>query len=226
MHSIKELSGLAASDAVPDAHVLVIRDGVNKLTSGNIGEVKRELLEKEVDTKYFAYGQVRNKHARHNFMFGTHAQTANYEEKKGTIYPWDANPAVDALRRSASELLNLADQLSVGEVNHYFDVSKCGIGWHGDGERRVVIGARVGASEGMPLMFHCHNNGKPIGETVKVDLADGDVYVMSENAVGERWKTKGAHWRHAAGSAKYAADPVALWEAKQSAKARKRARGQ
>ena len=58
LHSIKELSGLAASDAVPDAHVLVIRDGVNKLTSGNIGEVKRELLEKEVDIKDMLLEQI------------------------------------------------------------------------------------------------------------------------------------------------------------------------
>ena len=68
--------------------------------------------------------------------------------------------------------------------------------------------------------------GGGASETVKIHLADGDVYVMSEHAVGEKWKSKGAHWRHATGSAKYAGDPVALWEAKQGAKARKRARGE
>jgi hypothetical protein len=223
IHSLKETSGLAAHAAVPDAYVLVIKDGVNKLTSGKLEDFKRELLQKEVDKRYFAYGQVRDKHARHNFLFGEEAQSPCYEEKKGTVYAWGANPSVDAFRRSASLWLDLEPEktLSVGEVNHYYDVSKCYIGWHGDAERRVVVGARIGRSEAMPLLFHCHEDGKPIGTTVKIELNEGDVYVMSEHAVGEKWKHKGAHWRHATGCEKGVGDPMARWEEKQAAKARK-----
>ena len=37
------------------------------------------------------------------------------------------------------------------EGNYYYDVSKCGIGFHGDSERKRVIGVRLGAS--IPLHF-------------------------------------------------------------------------
>ena len=30
------------------------------------------------------------------------------------------------------------------EGNRYFDIKKCGIGWHGDSERKKVIGLRLG----------------------------------------------------------------------------------
>ena len=73
-------------------------------------------------------------------------------------------------------------------------------------------------------MFRCHVDGKPVGQTVSIDLEEGDIYMMSEHAVGERWRSKGAHWLHAAGSAKYAMDPMALWTAKQAARARKKAK--
>jgi hypothetical protein len=52
----------------------------------------------------------------------------------------------------------------------------------------------------------------------------GDVYIMSELAVGYLWKTKGKHWRHAAGHEKYASSPMEAWEKKQTAKARRSAK--
>jgi hypothetical protein len=52
----------------------------------------------------------------------------------------------------------------------------------GDTERKIAIGVRIGASEEMPLLFHCHNNGKPIGATVKIHLAEG-VYGSLEPSI-------------------------------------------
>ena len=33
-----------------------------------------------------------------------------------------------------------------GEGNYYYDVKTCGIGFHGDSERRKVVAIRLGAS--------------------------------------------------------------------------------
>jgi hypothetical protein len=43
----------------------------------------------------------------------------------------------------------------------YYDVSKCGIGFHGDAERIKVIAIRLG--ESMPLHYQWFQNSKPVG---------------------------------------------------------------
>ena len=89
----------------------------------------------------------------------------------------------------------------VCEGNRYFKES-CGIGFHGDSERRRVIGVRLGLS--MPIHWCWYKNSKAMGRKLELMLNDGDMYMMSEKAVGTDWKKKKiATLRHAAGNAKY-----------------------
>ena len=225
LFNIRALAGLSTHTGVPDAAVLVIKNGVDRMTNGSLDEAKQELLSKKTDKKYRAYGKVLNKKCRHNFMFGEHAQIANYDVGQGTVYPWDSNPVHDSLRKSLALWCKLDEPLLVGEVNHYYDTEKCYIGFHGDSERSLVVGARYGASEKMPLLFHCHSDGVPVGDTVRINLNDGDIYIMSKFAVGKDWKKRGSrsmasiHWRHAAGNV---ATAQATHEKKMKAKERKR----
>ena len=73
----------------------------------------------------------------------------------------------------------------VGELNHYFNANTCGIGWHGDKERKLVAGCRFGpGADGMPLKmqwFHWH---KPVGSEARIELQEGDIYFFSDKAVG------------------------------------------
>jgi len=91
------------------------------------------------------------------------------------------------------------------EGNYYYDINKCGIGYHGDTERKIVIGIRLGAS--MPLCFKWFTKGEPINadsHKIQIILNDGDIYLMSEKAVGYDWKKKNkVTLRHAAGCDKY-----------------------
>ena len=88
------------------------------------------------------------------------------------------------------------------EGNYYYDVSKCGIGFHGDGERKRVVGLRLGAS--IPLHYQWFHKSRPVGERSIIMLNHGDLYVMSEKAVGTDWLLKNTlTLRHAAGSKKY-----------------------
>ena len=130
---------------------------------------------------------------------------ADYSQKpdilngKGTVVDFKEYETLGSLRRAIADLLRVPPSSLVGELNHYFDLKNCGIRFHGDEERRLVIGVRLGAS--MPLRFLWHQHGWSIGNHGCIDLDGGDVYIMSEKAVGRdtfREKTI-LTLRHAAG---------------------------
>jgi hypothetical protein len=80
---------------------------------------------------------------------------------------------------------SLTHRLHVGELNHYYDAEECSIGWHGDEESLIAVGARFGyGANDFPLKFQWYMKGKPIGCEGKIELHTGDVYIMSEKAVG------------------------------------------
>jgi hypothetical protein len=82
------------------------------------------------------------------------------------------------------------------------DLSQCGIGFHGDGERRKVFAVRMG--ETMPLYFKWFQNSQSVGEPFELVLNDGDMYIMSEKAVGFDWlKKKIPTLRHSTGCSKF-----------------------
>ena len=92
------------------------------------------------------------------------------------------------------------------EGNYYYNVNECGIGWHGDAERVVVIAVRLGVS--IPLMYSWYRYGEQIGDLCTLELDHGDVYVMSQKATGndwqDDWKKKGSvTLRHTAGCPAY-----------------------
>ena len=75
---------------------------------------------------------------------------------------------------------------------------KCGIGFHGDSERKKVIACSLGASR--PIHWQWYERSKPIGERIKFTLHNGDMYIMSEKTTGFDWKKRIiATLRHAAG---------------------------
>ena len=88
------------------------------------------------------------------------------------------------------------------EGNRYFDVNKCGIGWHGDAERKKVVAIRLGAS--IPLKYQWFYKSKSFGEIQEFVLDHGDMYIMSEKATGHDWKLRSKKTlRHCAGCNKY-----------------------
>ncbi|AGC02276.1 hypothetical protein H012_gp175 [Acanthamoeba polyphaga moumouvirus] len=183
-----------------EAYILVINDGVNKLinktTSNNIF---KELDNLTWDSKALMYGRVVNKNARYNLCFGDISQKPNYEEGRGTIISFNSVPVLKILKEKIKEFTG--DNL-VAEGNYYYDINKCGIGYHGDSERKKVIGVRIGQS--IPLVYQWYYQLKPIGEPVIFEFNDGDIYIMSEKATGNDWKCKNKYTlRHAAGCSKY-----------------------
>lgn len=193
----------AAGKEVEEAFVLIIRGGVNAFfEEEKADEMFDEMSSLVWDKKAFMYGRVVNKHARHNLVFFDEDQAPDYENKKGTIISWGKVPLLSAVRESLPDAVGEKAAGLVAEGNYYYDVSKCGIGFHGDKERKRVIAVRLG--ESIPLEYQWFEGGKPFGERVKLELHHGDMYIMSEKAVGWDWKLKRKPTlRHAAGAPKF-----------------------
>ena len=184
----------------PEAHVLIARGGLRAFVDPDSFYQEQDRLEK--DSKAFMYGRVVNKHARHNLCFSEKSQEPDYSSGKGRIVAFDQVPLLSKVRDGLGEALgDIGKNLSV-EGNYYYDPSKCGIGWHGDSERRKVVGVRVGKT--LPLCYAWFYEGERISEPKVFSLHHGDIYVMSEKATGQDWKKKLVPTlRHAAGAEKY-----------------------
>ena len=166
-----------------EAKVLVIRRGAQYI----LGEETTGLIAENdgltMDKKALMKGKEVNKVARWNLCFADEDQEPNYKDGKGRVVAWQHIPRMSRIRQVISEWTE--DVLLNGEANYYYDISKCGIGFHGDGERRKVFAVRMG--ETMPLYFRWYQNSQPVGEPFELVLNDGDMYSMSEKAVGFDW---------------------------------------
>lgn len=188
---------------VDKAYLLIIRNGVNKICDGKLDELKKEQFGLTPDRKAFMYGRVVEKHARGNLCFDDIGHGPEYENKKGTVVSYDSVPITKLLRERICDMLGggKSDNLAC-EGNYYYDIKKCGIGFHGDAERRKVVGVRLGDS--IPLHFQWFYKSSSIGKRMKFHLNDGDIYIMSEKAVGFDWRKKNiTTLRHAAGCDKF-----------------------
>jgi hypothetical protein len=189
------------------AKVLIIRRGAQHIlgeeTTGLIAENDALTMDKKALMK----GKEVNKHARWNLCFADEDQEPNYADGKGRVVAWHHIPKMAQIRQAISEWTE--DVLLNGEANYYYDLTKCGIGFHGDGERRKVFAVRMG--ETMPLYFRWYQNSQQVGEPFELVLNDGDMYIMSEKAVGFDWlKKKIPTLRHSTGCAKFTGIKLAL----------------
>ena len=188
-----------------NALVLIIRKGVDCLL-GNADDLYEEQLTLEKDTKAFMYGRVVNKHARHNLCFSDERQEPDYENKKGRIVAFDDVPHLKKIRERLPEFLGKKGENMIAEGNYYYDVKKCGIGYHGDAERRRVVACKLASDKDvvMSLHYQWYKDSKPVGQNFKLELRHGDMYIMGDKAVGWDWKKKKIYTlRHSAGCEKF-----------------------
>jgi hypothetical protein len=187
------------------AYVLLIKNGIKALTSTdfNINIINKEVLKDTWDKKAFMRGRVVNKLARYNLNYAEEAQEPDYENKKGRIVAFKDAPIVNKIRGELPKFFGSKANKLYAEGNFYYDLSQCGIGFHGDSERRIVVAVRLGDSS-LPIHYQWFQNSKPIGKRIIINLEPGDVYAMSEIAVGTNWKKKLIPTlRHATGSKKF-----------------------
>lgn len=186
---------------VSKAYVLHVKNAVEPLIGNNT--LFEQLTNIDWDTQYYdtRRKKVLNKHARYNLCFGPESINSDYENKIGTIVSYNDIPKLKKLRK---ELMKVSGFDNVGfevEGNYYYDVNKTGIGFHGDSERKRVIGVNL-SDENVTriLRFKWYQNSKPISEPIDIQLKHGDMYIMSEYATGYNWKLRTIPTlRHSAG---------------------------
>jgi ribonuclease HI len=204
MYALHELGGVPKTPET-EAYVLHIKKAIPAMLKG--GEFKysdmwNEQVNIELDKKAFMYGRVVDKHARWNVCFGEESQEPDYERKKGRIVAMDDVPVLKSVVDKFEGVFGPKSVDMKGEGNYYYDVKDCGIGFHGDSERRKVIAFRIGAS--IPIHYQWFHEGVAVGNRMIIPLDGGDAYVMSEKAVGTDWKKKKIYTlRHATGCAKF-----------------------
>lgn len=141
------------------------------------------------DRHKFMYGRKVNAQLRYNLCFNDHDIVANYESREtacGTTIAFERVPMLEKIRLKLPELLGPKAKGLKAEGNYYYNTKKCRINQHGDGERRLVVGFRVGAS--MKLAFQWFQMSKLVSDKVVIDVHGGDFYVMGNKAVGNDWK--------------------------------------
>ena len=198
----KELPKEKENEEVEKAYLLIIKNGVNCIYPNLSENLKKEHSRLEYDKHYYdtRRSKVLNKLARWNLCFDDVGQVADFKNKKGTIVAYEDVPFTKLLRANICSIVN--DNLLKLEANYYYDITKTGIKDHGDGERRKVVGVRIGKNN--PLAFKWYYKSEHIGTKFEIVLSDGDIYVMSEKAVGTDWKKRNIlTLRHSAGCSKY-----------------------
>lgn len=188
---------------IDDTYVLVVRDGLKnilEINNSSLNDLYSEMNSFEWDRKYFdtRRQKVLNKHARANVCFGDESVEPDYENKKGRVVGYDSVQSLRFVKENLYTMLGEKCDNLICEGNRYFDLKKCGIGYHEDAERRKVVAFRLG--ESMNLHFNWFYNSISQGETLKLRLNNGDMYMMSEKAVGNDWKKRSLYTlRHSAG---------------------------
>ncbi len=185
----------------PEAAIVIFRNGLQTIFGIDPNDCYNEQEALPKDAKAWMKGRVVNKIARHNLCFADYDQEADYENKKGTIIDFKHLPLLSKVRVGLQEKFGEQFANLNAEGNYYYDVKSTYIGYHQDDERAKVVGVRLGAD--FDLHFKWWHKGEA-QEDMSFTLKNGDIYIMSREAVGLNWKRRSVPWhvRHAAGDIK------------------------
>ena len=191
------------------ASVLIIRNFIDEKIQSQLLD---ELNDCNWDSKYYdrRRSKVLNKRARYNLLFQHNIQQEpDYENGKGTIVDINKLNCLNIVEKHLFVMLkktleNIETNTQwvslICEGNNYYDIKKCYIGFHGDSERTRVICLSIGGKD-YPMRWQWYKNSKIISIPFDVKINSGDIYIMSEKAVGQDWKKRSLYTlRHGAGS--------------------------
>lgn len=170
----------------------------NMIDAEEAKEMFSELVDLDWDKKAFMRGRVVNKKARYNLIFSDCDQEPEYQTGKGRIINIQRTPLLQRMQKRLPSLFGEKASNLVAEGNYYYDNKICGIGYHGDAERKITIGLRLGNR--LPLYFRWYQKGKPCSPEAQIMINSGSLYIMSNVALGRDWKKRNIMTlRHAAG---------------------------
>jgi len=206
MHLCNLKRSCGAPEDAEDAYILIFYEGAKFLLEWygqyTYNDLLIEQMSMPVDKHAYMYGRVVNKKARWNLCFDVESAEPDYENKRGRIVGKHEIPVLSELHDLIETQIGEKATNLKGEGNYYYDRTRCGIGYHGDSERRKVIGVRIG--QPLPLCYQWYRNSERVGNQTGFLLNGGDIYIMSEKAVGNDWKKRLIPTlRHAAGATSF-----------------------
>merc|ERR1712136_406820 len=99
-----------------------------------------------------------------------------------------ASAANNAFNASAGRLGPEVQGLNA-EGNLYFEDAS-GIGFHGGGERKIVVCVSLGSPSVLRYHWRLPNSSEHTFEPVDITVHHGDIYIMSEKAMGFDWRSR------------------------------------
>jgi hypothetical protein len=118
---------------VPEAMVLVAYGAVNTLLrdQGADVDVLSELRSMPMDTTALNVGRsrVNDMHSFHGNCVADYDRSPDIINGIFTVTDFKHYPRTNALRTELARLMGVTPATLLGETNHYYDASKCGIGW-------------------------------------------------------------------------------------------------
>lgn len=204
-----DLKALAEAPAdVPQAYLLRIKKHKKVDAEALYAEQVSARLKEKRDKYLLNRGKtektqkLQNKTARHCLVFADQEQESDWTKGLGSVIGFATVPVMNAVRTWLVSLLAAAgvEHELVAEGNYYFH-KEAGIGLHGDAERWIVLAIRLG--QVFPLVYQAFRRTTPVGKKVVLEPEVGELYIMSEAAVGRTWRSGKGHWRHAAGHEEY-----------------------
>lgn len=176
---------------LPEAGVLVMND-ILGYAGVDLEEMKEEVFAMHFDKKEKMRGKVKDLQARYKNTIVDEAGEADFENGLGTRLSFSDLPQLSKIRAVLGELLGEKAENLFAEANFYYNIDKCGIGWHGDGERKIVIALRMYDDDeaDMPIYYQWYANEEPFGDRIPISVPQGCLYIMGEKAAGTDWKTK------------------------------------
>jgi hypothetical protein len=193
-----------------EAPLLIMRGVLQELatnSSVNVSELfHHEMTENVVwDKKYWDVRRSKtlNKQARLNTMFGNEEIQHSEDYRQPSVNSFSRLHILSTIREYLPMILGDKAIGLYAEGNYYHE-EKSGIGFHGDTERKIVVGVSCGSPTILRFQWRSPGNSEAYSCPIDFHINPGDIYVMGERTSGENWK-KRSQWRivHSAGSSKY-----------------------
>ena len=206
-----------------EAATLVIRNAADYILKDPkaADELYEEQKGIEYDKMFYkTRGGVMNfKQARLNIVFGDEGQQqylSNYDGEQAantieidendvlySVAPFDELPYLSGIRAGLPKVLGDRAKDLNAEGNYYHKTTS-GIGYHGDAERKIVIGLSLGKSTILRYNWRLPGSSAHPFKDINLVVNHGDIYIMSEKATGNDWnKRSKVRVVHAAGHASY-----------------------
>lgn len=183
-----------------EAAVLLIRGAVNHILGSKAGadDMLREQQALAYDDKHYsAWAGVQNSKSRKNIVFGNEHCKRSDDWKQGT---WSEVPLFSRLRAKLPSFFGSKTVELNGEGNLYENPKLCGIPYHGDRERKIVVGISLGNTATLRFYWRAPQSESPCSTPFDFKVKHGDIYVMSEKATGwDVWNKRNYRLVHAAG---------------------------